>query len=169
MTLEEAIKTAIEYETRVRDVYIEARAAATNEVGRRVFKFLAREEQGHLEYLKHVLDHWQKTGELVAAELATTMPSIDKIKAGVNVLENRMAVDDLGDEGNMLEKAHKVEVETGNFYRKMVSELGPEGQALFQPFVVIEEGHEALVAAELDAVMGNGFWFDMQEFNLEAE
>lgn len=169
MTLEEAIKTAIEYETRVRDVYIEARAAANNEVGRRVFKFLAKEEQGHLDYLKQRLDEWQKTGKVSIAHLDTIVPSPTKIKEGVEKLENRMASEDHSDEANMLEKAYEVEVETGNFYKKMVAELGPDGQALFQRFVEIEEGHEALVRAELDAVMGHGFWFDMQEFHLEAE
>ena len=32
----------------------------------------------------------------------------------------------------------------------------------------IEEGHVAIVQAELDSLQGMGFWFDMQEFNLEG-
>ena len=47
-------------------------------------------------------------------------------------------------------------------------ELPAEAQALFQRFVEIEQGHQAIVRAEIDSVSGLGFWFDMQEFNLEA-
>jgi rubrerythrin len=166
--VEEAIKLAIEYETKVRDVYAEARKAATNEVGKRVFKFLAREEQGHLDYLHSKLEEWQNTGQVSAEGLETAVPSPEDIRSGVARLENRMAVADRGDEAKMLEKAYKVEVETGDFYKRMVEELGPEGQALFRRFVEIEEGHEALVQAELDSVKGTGYWFDMLEFDLEA-
>jgi len=38
MTLEEAIKTAIEYEIRIRDLYLEATAAVDDEVGKRIFE-----------------------------------------------------------------------------------------------------------------------------------
>jgi hypothetical protein len=51
----------------------------------------------------------------------------------------------------------------------MVLELSDEGQQMFAEFVKIEQGHLDLVQAEIDAVSGVGFWFDMPEFNLEAE
>ena len=35
-------------------------------------------------------------------------------------------------------------------------------------FLGIEQGHQAIVQAEIDALSGLGFWFDFQEFNLEA-
>ena len=53
MTLEDAIVLAIEYETRVRDSYVEAAAAADSEVGKKIFKTLGDEEQGHVDYLNH--------------------------------------------------------------------------------------------------------------------
>ncbi len=67
-----------------------------------------------------------------------------------------------------LQRAFEVEKETSGFYQQMVSELSGEDQQLFERFLKIEEGHLAIVQAEMDAVQGNGFWFDMQEFNLEA-
>ncbi len=33
----------------------------------------------------------------------------------------------------------------------------------------IEDGHLAIVQAQLDSVQGMGFWFDIAEFRLEAE
>jgi len=50
----------------------------------------------------------------------------------------------------------------------MVAELPAEGQALFARFVEVEKGHTTIVQAEIDYVLGNGFWFDVMEFSLEA-
>jgi hypothetical protein len=33
----------------------------------------------------------------------------------------------------------------------------------------IEDGHLAIVQAQLDSVQGMGFWFDVAEFRLETE
>lgn len=169
MTLEEAINTAIEYETRVRDVYAEARNRAASDVGKRVFGVLAEEEQGHLDFLQHQLAEWKKSGKLSPDHLETAIPPSEAITEAAAVLENRLAGDDRGTELKMLQKAYKVEVKTGDFYKKMVQELGPEGKALFARFVEIEEGHEMIVRAELDVLSNTGFWFDMPEFSLEAE
>ncbi|NNL77652.1 MAG: rubrerythrin, partial [Desulfobacterales bacterium] len=37
MTIEEAIKTAIEFEIKIRDIYLEALAAVNDDVGKRIF------------------------------------------------------------------------------------------------------------------------------------
>ena len=64
MTVEEAIKTAIEYETRIRDLYLEALEAATDENGKRIFKLMADEEQHHLNYLNTKLTKLEASGEI---------------------------------------------------------------------------------------------------------
>ena len=67
----------------------------------------------------------------------------------------------------MMSKALTVEVETSNFYKKMVSEMSEEGQQLFSQFMVIENGHIAAVQAELDFINSSGYWFDSKEFDME--
>jgi rubrerythrin len=168
VTIEEALKTAIEYETRVWTVYVNALKQATNKIGRRVFGVLASEEQGHLKYLRSRLDEWEKTGNITVENLKTAIPSREAIEKEFKKLSTRMGDSPQHSEITMLTKARDLEMETSNFYKKMVSELSGDGQKLFARFVEIEEGHLALVQAELDAVSGNGFWFDMPEFNLEA-
>ena len=79
-----------------------------------------------------------------------------------------MDIKDRGTELDMLRHALAAEHKTSAFYRQMVAELPPEGQALFQPFVEIEEGHVAIVQAEMDALTGTGTWFDVLEISLEA-
>ena len=166
MTIEEAIKTAIEYEVKVEQNYRDAAEAVGDESGKRVFSTLADEEKGHIEYLNSRLTEWQKTGNVTVESLVTVVPSGDRIKAGVVRLK-----DTIGTKGNMgsvelewLQRALSLEIETGAIYRRMVSELSNEGQQLFERFVEIEEGHAAIVKAEIDSVQGLGYWFDVQEW-----
>jgi rubrerythrin len=169
MTVEEAIKTAIEYETRVRDLYVGAVKQTADPVGKRILGVLANEEQHHLDYLQSRLLQWNKTGEVTSEGLKTAIPSRKAIRAGVNKLEGRIANQNRGvAELQILKKALDVESETSSFYKKMVTELPVEGQELFARFVEIEEGHLAIVQAELDYASGTGFWFDFMEFNLEG-
>jgi len=167
MTLEEAIIMALEYENKVRDAYMEAAEKSTDETGKRIFKVLGEEEQGHIDYLQHRLTEWQKTGKVTTDKLDTIVPSKDKIESGVKKLDKTMSKEDYGSEMEMLRKAFQLETDTSNFYQKMVDELGKEGE-MFEHFLKIEEGHKAVVQAEIDYLGNTGFFFDFQEFNMES-
>ena len=52
MNLAEALKAAIGYEARIRDLYRDAALAVDDEVGKRVLRVLQAQEQGHLDYLR---------------------------------------------------------------------------------------------------------------------
>jgi len=170
MELEEAIKIALEYEGKVYGTYVEATDKATNEVAKRVFRTLADEEKGHIEYLKERLDEWKNTGTITVGSLESAIPSREDISASVSKLKGNVAAGETGKhdvELEMLSRALKAEVETSEFYKKMVDTLDAEGQQMFARFVEIEEGHRAIVQAEIDCVSGSGFWFDTMEFSLE--
>jgi hypothetical protein len=49
----------------------------------------------------------------------------------------------------------------------MTSQLSDEGQQVFARFVEIEEGHLAIVQAEMDYLSKTGYWFDIKEFDME--
>ena len=166
MTLEEAIKTALEYECKVRDTYREAAGDTADAAGKRVFSVLGDEEQGHVDYLTSKLEEWRRTGQVTAEELDTVVPSQEVIDSGVAKLQDHMNEDDLGPEISKLAKALKLEIETGNFYRKMVDELGEDGR-LFARFLEIEDGHRAIVEAEMAYLNRTGYFFDFQDFKME--
>ena len=166
MTIEEAIQTAIEMENEVRDVYQAAAAEAVDPMGKRVFTVLADEEQGHVDYLENRLEDWRKTGKVNPVALDTVVPSGEVISEAVDSVSQGMSDVDHGTEMKMLGKALEAERKTSSFYRKMVAELPSEGQKLFQRFVEIEEGHLAIVQAEMDSLTGNGAWFDVLEIRL---
>ncbi len=168
MTIEQAIKTGIEFELQVRHVYSEAAKKFRDPVARKIFGVLADEEDRHVQYLESRLDEWEKTGRVTAASLETVIPSQAAIDGAMGKLARRMAVQDFDVELEMLKKALALEIEATDFFKQMVAELKDEERKLFNRFVEIEAGHEAIVQAEIDALTGLGFWFDYTEFRLEG-
>ena len=167
MKIEDAIRTAIDLEIKVRDVYVDAMKKASDATGKKVFGLLAKEEVNHVDFLKEQLNRWVEEGRLSADGLITAIPASKVIRDEVEKLESKLEKSDRREEIALLEKARNVEIETSGFYQKMASELTDEGQRFFSRFVDIENGHLSLVQAEIDALSGIGFWFDMPEFDLE--
>lgn len=167
MTLEEAIETALEFERNVRDLYADAARQAPDEPGKKVFAVLAREEQGHLDFLRKRLAEWRTSGKLSAETLGTLVPSAARIREGVAAMKRHVGErPDRTLELELLKRALAAELETAGFYQRMVAELGAEGRALFEPFVQIEDAHYAIVQGQIDALTGMGFWFEQMEFDL---
>ena len=168
MNLEEAIKTALEFEHQVRDVYYQEGAKLTSPVAKKIFADLGEEEQGHVDYLNHKLKEWEETGKVTEEKLDTIVPDVAAIEAGMKNLKKNPEGQILDEEINSFKKALEMEVKASNFFKELMEKLPEENKPLFRRFMEIEEGHEAIVKAELDAAQGLGYWFDMQEFNLEA-
>ncbi|GBC62714.1 rubrerythrin [Desulfonema ishimotonii] len=167
MTLEEAIRTAIGYEKKIRDLYQAAAESADDPVGRHVFQMLADDEQNHVAYLESRLAQWEKDGKISLETLEKTLPSAETVRSALEKLEERMDKEDRKDEKQMLSKALQTEVETSNFYQKMVAELSGDGQKMFARFLEIENEHIDIVQAELDYLTHTGYWFDIKEFDME--
>ena len=170
MTIEEAIKTAIAYEKKVHMSYVDAARRAKDETAQKVFRTLAQEEMGHITYLESRLGEWQRAGQLSPEKLTTVLPSAERLQEGLARLRSRVvqAKGSHPSELESLRQALAAEEETSNYYRQMVRELPAEGQELFSRFLEIEEGHAAIVQAEIDSVNRMGFWFDLEEFDLES-
>jgi rubrerythrin len=170
MTIEEAIKTAIVYEKKVNGAYADAAKKAQDPAAVKVFELMAKEELGHIAYLENRLSEWQKTGHVQPEKLGTILPAKEKVLAGVKKLQGTLKAKPVGATAELgfLQQALKLEDETSAFYQRMVAELPPEGQQLFGRFLEIEQGHAAIVQAEIDSVTGMGFWFDVMEFSLEG-
>ncbi|MBU0768352.1 MAG: rubrerythrin, partial [Proteobacteria bacterium] len=160
-------KTAIEYEIRIRDLYVEAAAKTSDPVGRRIFQTLGDDEQHHVDYLTSRLDIWQQTGKLKIEKLESIVPPKEMITGELGKLQQRMSADDRKDEKQMLGKALKVEVETSGFYKRMVAAMSGEGRLMFARFLEIEDAHIDAVQAELDYITQTGYWLDFKEFDME--
>lgn len=168
MNIENAIKTAIEYETRVCDLYGEAELEMKGEAGSRLVKALHRDEKFHVMYLKEKLRKYLEDGSIVQDEILSTIPSKEEIEREIHKVETNMTGRTLGDKKKVLSKILKAEIETSRFYRQMVNELSDEGKELFSRFLEIEDAHVVLVQAELDLYGNTGFWFDNKEIDMES-
>ncbi len=167
MTLEEAIVSALDFEKKVRDHYSFAAQNGKDPAGKKFFALLAREEQGHVDYLEERLREFRSSGKVGGSELPTVIPKSDWTIEGSEKLEASAAKRDYSGDVERLFTALKLEDEATEHYKKLVAALGPEGKALFQRFLDIEEGHTALVQAEVDVATRTGFFYDFQEFNQE--
>jgi rubrerythrin len=169
MDLNEALATAIGYETRVHEHYQKGAEEILDPRGKKVFATLAKEELGHLAYLRSRLEEWRTTGKVSEPELTTVLPSADWIDSARAKAEQapEPAIAVKG-ELDLLKIALDLERQTSGFYRRLVETLDTSERGLFARFLEIEEGHLAIVQAEIDALAGHGSWFDVMEFRLEA-
>jgi rubrerythrin len=167
-TLGDAIQTAIDYETKILEIYEQAAGEASHPAGKDLYRTLAEDERDHVAYLKKKLGQWQETGMLTAEDLAESRLDGDRIQPDVHRLEKRMTREDRGDEKQMLSKALSVEVETSRFYKDMVGTLSDDARKLFSRFIAIEDAHIEAVQAELDYLNGSGYWFDSKEFDMDG-
>jgi rubrerythrin len=171
MKLDSAIRTALEYEAGVHKAYREAIDKTSDEAGKRVFRALAEEEMGHIKYLKERLDEWQADGKITLKKLGTAIPRKDVINRELQDVRKSMRPKKntlLTVELELLKKALVAERKTSQFYKEMVAKLDGDGQQLFKRFVEIEEGHEAIVEAEIDCVSNSGIFMGNMEFDLEV-
>lgn len=167
MTLEEAIKTAIQYETKILGVYRAAAHKVSEPAGKSFLETMADDEQRHLDYLMDRLEHWKQTGKLTLPKLETAIPPSETIAKQMRQFKSEMSKEARGDQKRILSRALRVEIETSEFYENMVSEMAGKSQALFARFLVIENRHIAAVQMQLDYATKTGYWFDMKEFDME--
>jgi rubrerythrin len=170
MKLDSAIKIALEHEAGVHKAYLDAVNKTSDEAGKRIFKALADEEMGHITYLKERLGEWEASGKIHIKKLGTAVPTREAINKSLQDVRKTVKPKPtkLNLELELLKKALEAERKTSLFYKEMVAKLDGDGQKLFQRFVEIEEGHEAIVEAEIDSVSNVGIFLGQMEFGLEV-
>ena len=171
LTVPEALRIAIEFEHKVRDHYARGSQAIRDSQGAKVFAVLAKEEQGHVRFLESRLDEWSRTGALDARELKSILPTPEWVRAAESKHRQTASVRRIADQNELelLKTALQLELEASVFYHDLVRRLPEADRPLFEQFLTIEDGHLTIVQAELDSVQGLGYWFDVQEFALEAQ
>jgi rubrerythrin len=167
MELEAALKSALDFENRIRDLYIEAAANTNDTAGKKIFQNLADDEQNHVAYLESRLDEWQKTGAVTPERLESIIPDKATIRKKAASLKSNIKQDTRGLKQQMLSRALKMEIETSRFYEQLVEQVSEDHQAMFARFIEIENNHIEAVQFELDHLTQTGFWFGFEEFDME--
>lgn len=176
ISIEEALKTAITFEKAIHGTYIDALRKTTDANAKKTLEVMAKEEAEHVTFLETRLKEWNESKLITASKLATILPSPQDIRAGLDNVKAKLSrkkeKTDLGDteETLLLKAIYNAEVEAHRFYTDLVARVDSEpGRDLFRQFLEVEAGHVAMAQAELDAVTGTGFWFDLAEFRLENQ
>ena len=169
MTIEQAIRSALEFENQVRDTYAAAEDRVGNPEAKRFFGVMTREEQGHVDYLESRLGECltrhavQTTVEVtsVLADEGWVRTAADGLQAG--------AGDDRTSTLEYLYQALRLEEKVGGLYRELVANVDdPDAGKMFGRFLEIEDGHLAVVQAEIDFQAGTGIFYGVQEFTLDG-
>lgn len=168
MQLRQALEISLEYENKVRDHYQKGVEKIQDPVGKRTFTTLAKEEQGHVDFLKNRLECLEKPGT-VPAKVVAVIPESWITQAQEKIEKEPSDAVATQSDIDLVKLALQLEHETSDFYRSLMNKLETvEDRKVFEPFIEIEDGHVAIVQSELDSLQGLGFWFDFQEFSLEA-
>jgi rubrerythrin len=167
MELEAALKSALDFENRIRDLYLEAIARTDDTAGKKIFQDLADDEQNHVAYLESRLDEWNKTGAISTERLDTIIPDTAAIRQVAAGLKSKIKADTRGLKQQMLSRALEMEVETSRFYEQLVEQVSDEHRAMFSRFLEIENNHIEAVQFELDHLTHTGFWYGFEEFDME--
>ncbi|RMG97631.1 MAG: hypothetical protein D6708_01205 [Candidatus Dadabacteria bacterium] len=168
MTIEEALASALAFERKVQAHYEKAREGVPEGEAREFFGLMAAEEARHVEYLEHKREQWLSTGAIGPTEVESAVPRRDWLQEGKRRLAEAKGHPDRSYGLGHLEESLRLEEEVSAHYRQLVDGVDdPEAKALFRRFLEIEDGHTALVRAELDYVTGTGHFLGIREFTLD--
>ncbi len=168
MNLREAIEASLEFERKIRGHYKEAAERSESKAGKNFFSFLAKEEDGHVSYLKKMSEEYTKSGSIPEEPLSTIFTRTEWVIEGEQAVKEEVSRQCCKSDMERLLTALKLEEDATKHYEKLVGTLGPEGKKLFAQFLQIEDTHTALVRAEVDYFNRSGYFYDFPEFSMEA-
>jgi uncharacterized protein (TIGR02284 family) len=163
----QAMKTAIEMEKSGHRFFTEAAEKVRHEVGRKLFTRLAAEEIGHMRTFEKIFTSvsggtdWKEA--VGSVEPSRRVPYFDEAR-------KQFKAEDQTVELEYLKKALDLERNAMQFFEKAVAEAeSPEAREIFKQILEEEQGHYDLLQAEIDSINGSGFWFDVQEFQMDSK
>ncbi len=162
----EAIKIAIQMEKDGRRFYEECVKKTENQLGKKMFESLARDEIGHLHTFQKMFDTLIGTDQW--KELAQGSPNVGKVpifegRTNKKVKVNQSDIDAL--RIGMESERKGIEL-----YKKAAGEVkDPMAKKIFTKIIEEEEYHYDLLKAQFDYLTKSGFWFDVAEFRMDAK
>ncbi|THB77368.1 MAG: rubrerythrin [Desulfobacteraceae bacterium] len=167
MTPEEIFLSAIQYETKIRDLYLSAVDIVHDERGKEIFKTLAKDEQSHIDFLENGLEVLKADGRIDPAVLNSSIPPKDLYEAQIEAMRKQIPENILGDVKRVLSSALKLEIETSRFYADARDKTQGPIREVFEKLLEIERRHEEVVQIELDHASNYGCWFNFMEIDME--
>lgn len=166
-TAVEAIKMAIQMEKDGRAFYEDTAQKTENELGKKMFETLAKDEITHLQTFQKMFDTITGTGDW--REIAQQYsPKIGKVPIFEEEIERKTDVKP--GELDALRIAMDNERKSIDYYNKVTEETeDPLAKEIFTKIIEEEKYHYDLLQAQRDYLFKSGFWFDIAEFRMDAK
>ncbi|MBN2011767.1 ferritin family protein [candidate division KSB1 bacterium] len=164
----QALQGAISIENTGLETYLRF-ARQTNDItGKNMFIRLAMDELEHQQILTRQLNklaegkQWQSEN-IPLSEIEQVAPTIrDKVK--------RIRGESGAAEIDALNTALELERKAAAYFRKHAEIIDDvNAKDLFKRLAEWEDAHYDIIQAELDAIIGTGFWFNIQEFRMDGK
>lgn len=167
MDSKEIFTQALDFEKKIRDLYISAESTVDDERGKAIFRGLAKDEQSHIDFLEAGLETLKNDGVIDSAGLATTIPDVQSNHTQIEKMKTRIPERMLGDIKMVLSRALQMEQQTTDFYKDAAQKTEGHVRRVMEKFIEIEQRHTEVVRMELDHASNSGFWFDFMEVSME--
>jgi rubrerythrin len=162
-------KESIRLEINGRSFFEHAAAVTHNELGKKMFEKLARDEVGHLKafgqlFATHIgSDDWKK---YIEQEEKGESPVIQQLKARVEKQEKEERASEL----EAIRIGMELERKAIDFFEKAANEAtDTEAKKIFSKICDEERVHYDLLQAQYDNITQSGFWFDIAEFRMDGK
>jgi rubrerythrin len=165
-----AIETAIQIEKDGLAFYTEAANQTDDPNGKKMFQSLARDEAAHLRLFEDAREALLERGNWPSPEEVAAISPGEFDGSPIFPTGDEIETKDIPErELTALRRGIEAEEDSIAFYSEQISKTDdPDGGAMYAYLIEQEEGHRTILQGEYDYLTRTGFWFDIQEFDLEA-
>ena len=161
-------KKALEFEKKIRDLYVSAVDIIDDERGKKIFRTLAKEEQSHIDFLEHSIAALADQGTISLKTFKTIVPDTKDLSKNIESMKVTIPEQMLGDIKRVLSSALKLEEETTQYYENAFAAAEGDIREVLAKFITIEQRHTEVVRFELDHASRNGYWLGFPEISMEV-
>jgi rubrerythrin len=165
-----AIETAIQIEKDGLAFYTEAANQTGDPDGKKMFQSLAQDEGAHLRLFEDAREALLERGNWLSSEEVAAISPGEFDRPPIFPTGEEIETKDIPErELAALRRGIEAEEASIAFYSEQISKTeDPDGRAMYAYLIEQEEGHRTILQGEYDYLNRTGFWFDIQEFDLEA-
>jgi rubrerythrin len=161
------IQEAIKLEINGQAFFNQAAEITRNELGKKMFVRLAKEEVKHLEAFSRLFssviksDEWKK--QVGKEQLKGPSTVIEELAQRMKRAEGQSEIE-------ALRIGMELETKAVEFFTKSASGMDDaEAKEIFEKIADEERFHYDLLLAQHDSVTGSGFWLDSSEFQMDGK
>ena len=163
----ELLKKAIQLEKNGQKNYLKYARQTADFFGKSMFILLANDEFDHMTLLENLvadMDH-----QLPLKEVRIDLSAIEKVIPKLREKDVLTKGTEGQDQLSALRTAANLERDSIHLYEKIRDQAeDPAVKRFAHRLVEMEDSHYQLIQAEIDAILGTGFWFGYKEFDLNA-